>query len=72
MDKDDLLTFTDAVEYLAVSDKVLMRLLAEEDIPARKLGNQWRFSKSALLNWISHGSSKDYAKRNLSVGEEGE
>jgi excisionase family DNA binding protein len=60
---DELLTFEEACELLKVSDKLLLRLLAEEAVPARKIGNKWRFSKSALIDWIGKGNSLDYVKR---------
>ncbi|GIM46994.1 hypothetical protein DNHGIG_25430 [Collibacillus ludicampi] len=60
---DELLDFKQAAEFLRVSDKVLMKLLQEENVPARKIGNQWRFSKQALINWIAEGNSRDYTKK---------
>ena len=59
---DELMTFKEAAEFLKVSEKTLMRLLAEESVPARKIGTKWRFSKEALLRWLSEGDSKNYAK----------
>lgn len=67
---DELLTFKEAVEFLKISDKTLMKLLQEESIPARKLGKEWRFSKNALIQWVAQGDSKDYAK-NMRDFEEG-
>lgn len=67
---DELLTFKQAVDFLQVSEKTLMRLLAEESVPARKIGTKWRFSKQALLQWVSDGDSKKYAKNaNLEEGD---
>lgn len=59
---DELLTFKDAVEFLKTSEKTLMKLLQEENIPARKIGKEWRFSKDALIKWVSEGDSRDYTK----------
>lgn len=60
---DELLTFKGAMEFLGISDKTLTKLLREEDIPARKLGKEWRFSKNALRAWIQTGKSRDYTQR---------
>ena len=57
---DELLDFDGARRFLDVGDKVLRKLLQETDIPARKLGNQWRFSKDALIKWVAEGKGKDY------------
>jgi excisionase family DNA binding protein len=57
---DELLDYEEARKFLGVGDKVLRRLLQDTDIPARKLGNQWRFSKDALIRWVAEGRGRDY------------
>jgi len=57
---DELLDYETARKFLNVGDKVLRRLLHNTDIPARKLGNQWRFSKDALIKWVAEGKGRDY------------
>lgn len=59
MDKD-ILNLEQAVDFLGVSEKTLIKLLREEHIPARKIGREWRFSRQALINWIASGDSVDY------------
>ena len=59
---DELLTFKQALELLGVGEKVLLRLLSEEDVPARKLGKEWRFSKQALIEWVAQGKSRNYSR----------
>lgn len=61
---NDILNLAQAVEFLRVSEKTLIKLLREEHIPARKIGREWRFSKEALMNWISSGDSFDYINQN--------
>ena len=61
---NDILNLEQAVEFLRVSEKTLIKLLREEHIPARKIGREWRFSKEALMNWISSGDSFDYINQN--------
>ena len=61
---DDILNLEQAVEFLRVSEKTLIKLLREEHIPARKVGREWRFSKEALINWIASGDSSDYINQN--------
>ncbi len=56
----DVLTLEEASQLFQVSSKTFLKLLREEDIPARKVGREWRFSRSALLNWIESGNSRSY------------
>jgi|LAHS01.1.fsa_nt_gb excisionase family DNA binding protein len=61
---DDILNVEQAVEFLGVSEKTLIKLLREEHIPARKIGREWRFSREAIMRWISSGDSLDYINKN--------
>jgi len=60
----NILNVEQAVEFLGVSEKTLIKLLREEHIPARKIGREWRFSKEALISWLSSGDSCDYINKN--------
>jgi len=61
----EVLNFEEAAEFLEISTKTLNQILKDEDIPARKIGREWRFSKQALLEWLGRGSSKDYFKNQI-------
>lgn len=56
----DILNLEQAIEFLGVSEKTLIKLLREEHIPARKIGREWRFNRHALINWLASGDSIDY------------
>jgi excisionase family DNA binding protein len=56
-----ILTLEEASRLFQVSTKTFLKLLREEDIPARKIGREWRFSRNALLAWIAKGSSQSYS-----------
>lgn len=60
----DILNLEQAVEFLGVSEKTLIKLLREESVPARKLGREWRFSRDALIRWLAAGNSTDYINQN--------
>lgn len=60
----DILNIEQAVEFLGVSEKTLFKLLREEHIPARKIGREWRFSREALIGWLSSGDSINYINQN--------
>jgi excisionase family DNA binding protein len=61
---DDILNIEQAIEFLGVSEKTLIKLLREEHIPARKIGREWRFSREALIHWLASGDSIDYINQN--------
>jgi excisionase family DNA binding protein len=51
--KDDaFLTTADALAYLKTTPRTLYRRLASGEIPAVRLGRQWRFRKGDLDRWV--------------------
>lgn len=66
------MTFQEAAKWLRISDRMLSRLLVEESIPARKIGNKWRFSRTALARWIGDGVSQQYLGRDTVDEEAGD
>jgi excisionase family DNA binding protein len=56
---EQLLTLEQVAEYLNVDKFTVYRLLAEKELPAFKVGNQWRFKRKLLENWL---------KKNANVG----
>lgn len=50
--KEELLTAQEASKYLKVSTRTLYRHIREHQIPALKLGREWRFIKSELDKWL--------------------
>ena len=57
---NDVLNLEQAIEFFGVSERTMIKLLREERVPARKIGREWRFSKSALLRWLGEGDSVNY------------
>ncbi len=57
---DDILNLEQAMAFFGVSERTLIKMLREEKLPARKIGREWRFSKTALLQWLGSGNSLDY------------
>jgi len=54
---EQLLTLEQVAEYLNVDKFTVYRLLAEKDLPAFKVGNQWRFKRKMIENWLAQNSS---------------
>jgi excisionase family DNA binding protein len=60
MDDDVILTLEEVSEIFKVSTKTILKMLREEDLPARKIGREWRFSRNALFQWMANGHSQNY------------
>jgi excisionase family DNA binding protein len=54
----DVLTLDEAAGYLRVSAGDVVRMIESESLPGRKFGTQWRFSRAALQDWLSHPPQK--------------
>ena len=49
----NVLTLAEAAAYLRVAEDDVVRLVYTQDLSGRKIGDQWRFLKSSLENWLS-------------------
>ncbi len=48
----DVLTLAEAAAYLRVSETEIIDLMRGQGLPGRKVGNQWRFLKAAIQEWL--------------------
>jgi excisionase family DNA binding protein len=48
----EVLTLPEAADLLQVEEDVVAEMAAAGDVPARKLGEDWRFSRIALIEWL--------------------
>ena len=51
-EEPEVLTLEQLAELLQVDEKTVRSLAANGDLPGRKLGSDWRFSRRAVLNWL--------------------
>jgi excisionase family DNA binding protein len=60
-----LLTLPEAAELLHVSTRTLQRMIQRKDLPAFKVGGQWRVRESQLTRWIEgrEGRSDSFDQR---------
>lgn len=56
----DILDIDGAAELLGVSVKTFNKVLHAQNIPARKVGREWKFSRAALIAWVGAGRSQDF------------
>jgi excisionase family DNA binding protein len=50
--KTELMTAIETCRYLKITQRTLYRYLRSRQIPAFKLGKEWRFVRSDLEQWI--------------------
>lgn len=56
----EILTIEEACALLGISAKTFAKILKEEDIPGRKIGREWKFSRQALIDWVGAAKAKDF------------
>lgn len=54
---EQLLTLEQVAKYLNVDKFTVYRLLADKELPAFKVGNQWRFKRKLIENWLAKNSN---------------
>ena len=58
--EQEILNIEDAAALLGVSVKTFAKVLREEDVPGRKVGREWKFSRRALIDWVGSAHSRSY------------
>jgi excisionase family DNA binding protein len=56
-DSPEVMNIRQASAYLGISPDTLYKYVAEESIPAFKLGNRWKFKKTILDSWMERKSN---------------
>jgi excisionase family DNA binding protein len=60
----EVLTLAEAAGYLRVSEEAVLQLVREQCLPGRRIGDEWRFARTALRDWLCEGpSAKDRIMR---------
>ncbi len=59
----------EAAALLGVSVKTFNKALHTENLPARKIGREWKFSRQALIDWVGCGQSNEFYKESTDSGE---
>ena len=58
----EVMTTTEAMHYLKVSRKTLLKLVHKKEIPARKVGKDFRYLKAELDSFLKGESPINYFK----------
>lgn len=59
----EVMNVREASQYLGVTKETLYKYLAEESIPAFKLGSRWRLKKNVLDRWMEKQSRRAGSRR---------
>ena len=64
-----LLTLAEAANILQVSTRTLQRMIRSGELPAFKVGGQWRVRETQLRQWLENrgGSSREGAKEGVDL-----
>jgi len=56
---EDILTLEEAAAYLRVSEEAVEGMARDGMLPAQRIGDEWRFIKKALVDWMRWGGGND-------------
>jgi excisionase family DNA binding protein len=59
----EVFTLAEAAAYLRVAEADVVRMIDEQALPARQVGTEWRFFKTAIQQWLSSASSSLQANK---------
>ena len=50
---DEVMTAAQAAAFLQIEEGAVIELAAAGKLPGRRLGSEWRFSRAAIVAWLS-------------------
>jgi excisionase family DNA binding protein len=56
---EEILDVTGAARVLGVSTRIVYALARKGDIPAMRIGREWRFALKNLRDWVANASKAD-------------
>jgi len=58
----EVLNLSEAAAYLRLPEAEVVRLIREQDLPARQVGVEWRLLLTAIRGWLGSGKSPESNK----------
>ncbi len=55
----EILDIEGAARMLGVSTRTIYNLARKGEIPAMKVGREWRFARRNIVNWVANGTEAD-------------
>ena len=56
-DTREIMTADQAAEFIGYAPVTVRKLARERQIPCRKMGKEWRFTRRQLIEWIETGGT---------------
>lgn len=69
-DSPEILNIEEAAALLGVSIKTFNKVLHSQNMPARKIGREWKFSRRALIAWVGSGNSASFYRDGAAVPDD--
>ncbi|MGC8827383.1 MAG: excisionase family DNA-binding protein, partial [Anaerolineae bacterium] len=69
-DIDEIMTIEEVARYLSLHELTVRRLARDGEIPAFKIGRQWRVKKALLDRWIEREAMRNVQERGAQEREE--
>ncbi|MDG2150495.1 MAG: helix-turn-helix domain-containing protein [Planctomycetota bacterium] len=63
----EILNIDGAAALLGVSVKTFSKVLRQGDVPGRKVGREWKFSRQALIDWVGKSKSRHFMESESGV-----
>jgi len=57
-DPPEVMNVEQTAQLLQLDEKVVLELAEAGTLPGRKIGNQWRFSRAAVIAWLSNPEAR--------------
>lgn len=57
---DMVMTVKEVSEFLRIAESTVYRLVQEGEMPGRKVGGMWRFSRKSIEAWLSTSTQPNY------------
>jgi excisionase family DNA binding protein len=55
----EVLTAAEAAALLRTDAETVEAMAESGELPARKIGDEWRFARAAILDWLAHSNEED-------------
>jgi len=50
---EKILTLKEVAQYIKLNERTILKMVNKQEIPAKKIGNQWRFILSKVDEWLT-------------------
>jgi len=63
----EVLTLSEAADYLRLPEAEVLCLVRDQGLPARQVGSDWLFFKTAVQDWLSQPARKQSKEEQLAM-----